>query len=92
MTARFNYSAALQHGQCSGAVRTYLKAKGFCWRVGHDLNTEPIRKFHCALAFLKRNREAGTDQCVARRKGLRKGRTLSTLQNQSALAFPFPQT
>ena len=51
-TARFNYSPALQHGQCSGAVRAYLKAKGMLLRVGHDLNNKPIRKFHCALAFL----------------------------------------
>ena len=27
-------------------------AKGFLLRVGHDLNNNPIRKFHCALAFL----------------------------------------
>jgi hypothetical protein len=33
-------------------VRAYLKAKGMLLRVGHDLNNKPIRKFHCALAFL----------------------------------------
>ena len=46
-TARCNESPALQHGQCSGALRAYLTRQRISLKVGHDLNNKPIRKFHC---------------------------------------------